>query len=502
MAMQVDSAIMSLVDWAEENKLIHAEDKVYARNQLLRELHLEAIDENAAGGPKPFEELLGQLISYMVEAGIVEDLLDRREQAKADIMNIFLPRPSDVQRTFEEKHSRNPVEATDYFYWLSRSSNYIQMDRVAKNVHFPYASSYGTIDITINLSKPEKDPRDIEAQKQKSAPVSYPKCVLCKENEGYPGRIGHPARSNHRLVRTELEGETWYLQYSPYIYYPEHSILLSEYHRDMKINRETFTRLLGFVEQFPHYFMGSNADLPVVGGSILSHDHYQGGRYTFALEEAEPETVFGVVGNSDLTVEIVHWPMSVLRLRSEEQTSVIEAAEAVRKTWQDYTDTKLEIEAYSGVEPHNTVTPIARKNGTAWEMDIVLRNNRKTNQRPYGLFHPHEEVHHIKKENIGLIEVMGLAVLPARLLGELDQITEFAAGLGGTVPGQHATWAEELRGKLEGRPKAEVRQKVEQGVGKKFMEVLHHAGVFKQDAAGRSGFLQFLHALPLELKEK
>lgn len=502
MAMQVDSVIMSLVDWAEENKLIHAEDKMYACNQLLRELHLEAIDENAAVGQRPLEEMLEQLTAYMVEAGVVENLLDKREQAKADIMNIFLPRPSDVQRTFEEKYRRDPVEATDYFYWLSRFSNYIQMDRVAKNVHFPYASSYGTIDITINLSKPEKDPRDIEAEKQKRAPVSYPKCVLCKENEGYPGRIGHPARSNHRLVRTELEGETWYLQYSPYIYYPEHSILLSEYHRDMKINRETFTRLLGFVEQFPHYFMGSNADLPVVGGSILSHDHYQGGRYTFALEKAEPEKVFDVPEYPGLTVEIIHWPMSVLRIHSEDQKSVIEAAEAVRETWQGYTDTELKIEAYSHGEPHNTVTPIARKNGTAWEMDIVLRNNRKTRRHPYGLFHPHEEVHHIKKENIGLIEVMGLAVLPARLLGELDQITEFAAGLGETVPQQHETWAEELRGKLQGQPEAEVWQEVERAVGEKFMEVLHHAGVFKQDAAGRRGFLQFLRALPLELKEK
>jgi UDPglucose--hexose-1-phosphate uridylyltransferase len=502
MAMQVDAVIMSLVDWAEKNKLIHAEDKVYARNQLLRELHLEAMDENAAVEQKPFEEMLGQLTVYMVETGIVEDLLDKREQAKADLMNIFLPRPSDIQRTFEEKYRRDPVEATDYFYWLSRFSNYIQMDRVAKNVHFPYASSYGTIDITINLSKPEKDPRDIEAQKQKSTTVSYPKCVLCKENEGYPGRIGHPARSNHRLIRTELEGETWYLQYSPYIYYPEHSILLSEYHRDMKINRETFIRLLGFVEQFPHYFMGSNADLPVVGGSILSHDHYQGGRYTFALEKAEPETVFDVPDYPGLTVEIVHWPMSVLRIRSEEQTSVIEAAESVRKTWQNYTDTKLEIEAYSGRELHNTVTPIARKNGRSWEMDIVLRNNRKTEEHPYGLFHPHEEVHHIKKENIGLIEVMGLAVLPARLLGELDQITEFAAGLEETVPAQHEEWAEELRSKLQGKPKAEARQEVEQAVGKKFMEVLHHAGVFKQDAAGHRGFRQFLDSLPLRLKEK
>ncbi|GEK58911.1 galactose-1-phosphate uridylyltransferase [Marinococcus halophilus] len=501
MAIQVDSVIMSLVDWAEENNLIHAEDKAYARNQLLRELHLEAIDENAAAGPQPFEELLGQLTSYMVEAGIVEDLLDKREQAKADLMNIFLPLPSEVQRIFEEKYRRDPAEATDYFYWLSRASNYIQMDRVAKNVHFPYVSSYGTVDITINLSKPEKDPRDIEAEKQKGASVSYPKCVLCKENEGYPGRIGHPARSNHRLIRTELEGETWYLQYSPYIYYPEHSILLSEYHRNMKINRATFTRLLGFVEQFPHYFMGSNADLPVVGGSILSHDHYQGGRYTFALEKAEPEAVFEAPAHSGLTIEIIHWPMSVLRLRSEDQTSVIEAAEVVRETWQDYTDTELGIEAYSNGEPHNTVTPIARKNGSAWEMDIVLRNNRKTEEHPYGLFHPHEEVHHIKKENIGLIEVMGLAVLPERLLGELEQVAAFAAGAAETVPGQHEAWAKELREQLQGRPEAEVRQGVEQGVGRKFMEVLHHAGVFKQTPEGRRGLRQFLQALPLKLKE-
>ncbi|MFB5661047.1 UDP-glucose--hexose-1-phosphate uridylyltransferase [Alteribacillus sp. HJP-4] len=494
---QVCTWIESLVQHAGNRGMIAAEDRVYARNQIMRELRInDFVPDVSEKPPSSIPEILEKLEDYGVEERLIGQLLDEREQLSAAIMNVFIPQPSVVNERFYKKYEKNPEEATDYFYRLSQNSNYIQTKRISKNIQYKLETDVGELDITINLSKPEKDPKEIEKEKQLKKAASYPACLLCVENEGYPGRIGHPARSNHRTVRIALGGERWHLQYSPYVYYNEHCILLAEQHRDMKISKDTFSRLVGFVEKYPHYFMGSNADLPIVGGSILSHDHYQGGRYTFALEKAEDEFSFEIPGFSSIAASVVKWPMTVLRLRSYKKNHLIEAAERIRTKWSEYSDSDRDILAFSGETPHNTVTPIVRQKDGMLEIDLVLRNNRTSVEHPYGIFHPHEDVHHIKKENIGLIEVMGLAVLPKRLEQELRLVEKYLQGAVDTVDDHHAEWAQQLKETLK-KPVDKKRASaiVREETGRKFLRVLEDAGVFKCTSDGREGLSQFISAL-------
>lgn len=477
--------LAGLVQKALERGLIEAADSDYARNQAMYLLGLQSFP---TGALEPADDtipnLLETLVAYAVEKGVIEDIFDDKEMLSANIMNCFVARPSAINATFDEKYVESPEAATDYFYALSQNSNYIQMNRIRKNISYKADSPYGEMDITINLSKPEKDPEQIKREREMKQTLSYPKCLLCKENVGYAGRIGYPARANHRVVEVPLAGENWYFQYSPYVYYNEHSILLSEEHRDMKIDRNGFERLLAFTERFPHYFVGSNADLPIVGGSILSHDHYQAGRYEFAMTKAEDAFAFPLAAYPDIAASVVKWPMSVIRLKGSEIGSLVDAADEILQKWKTYSDEEADVLAFTGDTPHNTITPIARKRSGLFEIDLVLRNNRTTAEHPSGIFHPHADVHHIKKENIGLIEVMGLAVLPPRLKEELAEIEEFLLGHADTVSPPHQDWAEQLKaeyGTLSERDEAEALLQKE--LGKKFVRILEDAGVLKEKEA-------------------
>ncbi len=494
--MSVFQTIASLIDKAISTGLIERQDAVYVRNQLLGLLKMNDYqDEGPADTQQTsIPDFVEELVGYAVENQIIEDVLDEKEIFSANVMNIFLPKPSAVQQTFEAKYRERAEQATDYFYALSKDSNYIQMKRISKNIHFKADTAYGKMDITINLSKPEKDPEQIRREKEEKQAIGYPQCVLCRENEGYVGRIGHPARSNHRIVKISLEEENWYLQYSPYVYYNEHSIVLAEEHREMKIDRQTLLRLTAFVEKFPHYFLGSNADLPIVGGSILSHDHYQGGRYQFAMEAAGKTATFSLKDFPAVQAGIVDWPLSVIRLSSPDRMELVEAATHILQTWRNYEDEHVAIIAYSGGTPHNTVTPIVRMRDGRLEMDIVLRNNRTSEQHPLGIFHPHADVHHIKRENIGLIEVMGLAVLPARLKSELEEVKRFLLEETEAVPNHHRNWAEQIKRNNQIH-KENVGAILQDEVGKKFTKVLEDAGVFKRDEQGSQAFQRFIMAL-------
>lgn len=496
--MNIFSVIQSLVEKTFAVNLIESEDRIYARNRLLSLLGFEGFPEHMEETEEgEIPDLVEKLVSYAVEKNIISDLLDQKEMLSSDIMNVFLPRPSEVNRTFYELYEKDPAHATNYFYTLSQNSNYIQTKRIAKNIAYKVNTDYGELDITINLSKPEKDPKQIAAEKQKKqTEYPYPKCLLCIENEGYEGRIGHPARSNHRMIRMNLTNEEWLLQYSPYVYYNEHCIVLSSEHRDMKISKSTFTRLLEFVEKFPHYFIGSNADLPIVGGSILTHDHYQGGNYEFSMAKANENHVFTLKEFPNVHGAIVNWPMSVIRLRSQNREELVRASFLVLETWKNYSDPRVSIEAYTGDTPHNTVTPIARMRDGQFEIDLVLRNNRTTEDYPLGIFHPHEDVHHIKKENIGLIEVMGLAVLPARLEKELKEVAQFLLGEQNEIATYHLHWAEEIKEKYGDQLlKENITEVLQKEVGMKFLRVLEDAGVFKQDREGREAFRNFIGLL-------
>lgn len=496
--VNIFSVIQSLVEKAFAVNLIESEDRIYARNRLLSLLGFEGFPEHMEETEEgEIPDLVEKLVSYAVEKNIISDLLDQKEMLNSNIMNVFLPRPSEVNRTFYEHYKENPAHATNYFYTLSQNSNYIQTKRIAKNIAYKVNTDYGELDITINLSKPEKDPKQIAAEKQKKqTEYPYPKCLLCIENEGYEGRIGHPARSNHRMIRMNLTNEEWLLQYSPYVYYNEHCIVLSSEHRDMKISKSTFTRLLEFVEKFPHYFIGSNADLPIVGGSILTHDHYQGGNYVFSMAKANENHVFTLKEFPNVHGAIVNWPMSVIRLRSQNREELVRASFLVLEIWKNYSDPRVSIEAYTGDTPHNTVTPIARMRDGQFEIDLVLRNNRTTEDYPLGIFHPHEDVHHIKKENIGLIEVMGLAVLPARLEKELKEVAQFLLGEQNEIATYHLHWAEEIKEKYGDQlPKENITEVLQKEVGMKFLRVLEDAGVFKQDREGREAFRNFIGLL-------
>ncbi|WP_053217936.1 UDP-glucose--hexose-1-phosphate uridylyltransferase [Virgibacillus senegalensis] len=494
--MSVFQTITSLIDKTVAAELIDQQDTVYVRNQLLGLLKISDFQNETPANheQKSIPDLVEELVDFAVEREVLEDVLDEKEMFTANLMNIFLPKPSAVQETFQAKYQDAPKLATDYFYALSKDSNYIQMKRIRKNIHFKADTAYGQMDITINLSKPEKDPEQIRREKEQKQVIGYPQCVLCRENEGYVGRIGHPARSNHRVVKVPLEGENWFLQYSPYVYYNEHSIVLAEEHREMKIDRNTFLRLTAFVEKFPHYFLGSNADLPIVGGSILSHDHYQGGRYQFAMETAAETQSFQLKNYAKVHAAIVDWPLSVIRLSSSDRMELVDAADHILQKWRSYTDESVSIKAYSGDIPHNTVTPIVRMRNGKWEMDIVLRNNRTSEKHPLGIFHPHDDVHHIKRENIGLIEVMGLAVLPARLKTELEAVSSYLLGETTEIPAHHWQWAEQI--KEQNRiDETNVEAILQDEVGKKFTKVLEDAGVFKRDELGTKAFQRFITAL-------
>lgn len=491
--MNIYQVIQQLIDCALKQGFIEQDDEIYVRNQILYFLDIhDFITVEKSRNPLDIPELLEHLVDYACKNGVIEDVFDEKEILASNIMNCFIPRPSVVNRCFYEKCQENVQAATDYFYQLSRASNYIQTKRIAKNINYTFPTEYGEVDITINLSKPEKNPKDIMKAKEVKS-TNYPKCLLCIENEGYAGRTGYPARANHRLIRLCLAGEPWYLQYSPYVYYNEHCIVLSEEHRDMKIDYQGFLRLAAFVEQFPHYFVGSNADLPIVGGSILSHDHYQGGRYEFAMARAAEEYSFPLQGFSGVTGAVVKWPMSVIRLKSSKKEDLTAAAAHILDAWKSYDDPSSGIYAYTEGTPHNTITPIARQRHGLLELDLVLRNNRTDEQHPLGIFHPHADVQHIKKENIGLIEVMGLAVLPARLITELQEVENYILGKPHAIEEYHRPWAEELRWKYkEQANEKNIGEITKQEVTAKFMRVLGDAGVFKRNRQGTAAFEKFI----------
>lgn len=495
--MRIFKDIKRLIRYGIEKGLIDKEDEIYARNRMLEILGLDDYQDvevplEALTSPQP---ILDDILDYAYENGIlVDNTVTYRDLFDTRIMDCLLPRPSEVVKKFYEEYERSPRLATDFYYKLSQASNYIRTDRTEKDLRWKTGTDYGELDITINLAKPEKDPKAIAAAKNlKSA--TYPKCLLCKENEGYAGRIDHPARQNHRVVPIELCGEVWFFQYSPYVYYNEHCIVFSDSHEPMKISNKTFERLLAFVERFPHYFIGSNADLPIVGGSILSHDHFQGGCYEFAMEKAPflQKTVFK--GFEDVDAGIIKWPMSVMRIRCERKERLIALAGSILDAWRGYSDESAGIRAFTGTEPHNTITPIARYKNGRYELDLVLRNNRTDEAHLLGIFHPHSDVHHIKKENIGLIEVMGLAVLPARLLHELALLKDCLAGIkvidAFEELEQHRLWFGYLKNKYP-QQGVDFDAVLRCETGKKFERVLWDAGVFKQDSTGLEAFARFI----------
>lgn len=501
---ELEKVILTLIARAIELRLISDTDKVYILNRILRLFQQDSTTVNFYDRSGVWQKNIGdmsipyclhQLCIAAVERKLIEDLSDMQEIFAAEIMNCFLDKPSTINQQFHTICAQDPLAATDWFYHLSRASNYIQSERIEQNIAYTADSPYGCLDITINLAKPEKNPRDIiAARRQKS--LSYPRCMLCVENEGYAGRISYPARAVHRMIRLELSGEPWYFQYSPYSYYNEHCIILGEKHQPMQINRRTFARLIEFTDRFPHYFIGSNADLPLVGGSILSHDHYQGGRYEFAMNRAELDYEFDLPGYSDIKCGLVRWPMSTIRLMSENKAALIRLSDLILENWRHYSDPAVELLAASDGEQHNTVTPIVFRRGPEFVIDLVLRNNRTSSEHPLGIFHPHADVQHIKKENIGLIEVMGLAVLPPRLAGELEAVELYLQGKKREVAALHQKWADELLA-IYGKTvdAAAAREIVRTAVAGKFTQVLTDAGVFKRDATGTAAFKKFISQL-------
>ena len=484
--------ILALVEHGIRAGLIQPEDKVWAVNCLLDVMKLDDV-EDAVPAQLQLHEILDAMTQNAVDRGVCDDNLVARELFDTKLMGVLTPMPHEVRGKFKELYAQDPKAATDWYYAFSQNTNYIRRDRIAKDEKWKYASAYGELDITINLSKPEKDPRAIAAAKL--APQSgYPKCLLCQENEGYAGRMNHPARQNHRIIPMIINHSAWYMQYSPYVYYNEHCIVFNGQHTPMAINRATFQKLLDFVGQFPHYFVGSNADLPIVGGSILSHDHFQGGHYTFAMEKAEIEKQLHFGGFEDVAAGIVKWPMSVIRLRCADSRRLVDLADKILLAWRGYTDEQAQIYAETDDVPHNTITPIARRRGEDYELDLVLRNNLTTQEHPMGLYHPHAEKHHIKKENIGLIEVMGLAVLPSRLKGELADletaILENRDLRKDEVLSKHADWVTELMQRYT-FTEDNVHDILRKEVGAVFAAVLEDAGVYKCDEAGRAAFERF-----------
>lgn len=495
--------IEKLVQYGLQTGLVPEADTVFTRNKLLELFGLDETEENDTDVTMEMgelEEVLGHMCDYAYEKGLLpENTVTYRDLFDTKIMSMLMPRPSEVICRFRELYEQiSPEAATDYYYKLSRDSDYIRRYRVCKDMKWIAPTKYGDLDITINLSKPEKDPKAIAAAKN-AKQSGYPKCLLCRENEGYAGRVNHPARQNHRIIPVTINGSQWGFQYSPYVYYNEHCIVFNFQHVPMKIEHAAFCKLFDFVKQFPHYFVGSNADLPIVGGSILSHDHFQGGHYEFAMAKAPVERVFVVKGFEDVAAGVVKWPMSVIRLTGKDTNRIIALADLILDKWRGYTDEEAFIYAYTDNEPHNTITPIARKRGDDFELDLVLRNNITTEEHPLGVYHPHAKLHHIKKENIGLIEVMGLAVLPARLKGEMARLKK-AILTGSDIRGdeelaKHADWVEEFRPKYDRIDASNIDAVIEKEIGLVFMEVLEDAGVYKRTEEGQKAFDRFIGGL-------
>ncbi len=509
----IQNAVNKLVAYAISTGLIEKEDIIYTVNSLLIELSLDSADYEIADIEKMakevpseeaalsqyLEDTLKEIDDYAVANGLIEnDSVVYRDLFDTKIMGLMVERPSAIIKKFNEKYEKSPQEATDYYYNLSKNSDYIRRYRIAKDMKWIAPTEYGDLDITINLSKPEKDPKAIAAARN-AKQSGYPKCQLCWENEGYSGRVDHPARENHRIIPVTIQNSKWGFQYSPYVYYNEHCIVFNSQHIPMKIEHNTFCKLFDFVKAFPHYFVGSNADLPIVGGSILSHDHFQGGHYTFAMAKAPVERTFTVKCFEDVNSGIVKWPMSVIRLSGPDTDRIIELADVILNKWRGYTDEEAFIFAETDGTPHNTITPIARKRGDNYELDLVLRNNITTDEHPLGVYHPHAELHHIKKENIGLIEVMGLAVLPARLKSEMAQLKD--AILSGAdlrkdeVLEKHADWVDAFSKKYDAITEDNIDDIIQKEIGEVFMHVLEDAGVYKRTKEGQAAFDRFVATL-------
>ncbi|ALP93759.1 UDP-glucose--hexose-1-phosphate uridylyltransferase [Intestinimonas butyriciproducens] len=496
----IDEAVDKLACYAQRTGLVDPCERIWAVNAILEALKLDSYTQ-PTGSPEGEIDLPAVLEELMDDAharGVLpEDSVVYRDLFDTMLMGRLTPRPAQVIERFRALYAESPERATDWYYRFSQDTNYIRRDRIAKDVKWVAPTEYGELDITINLSKPEKDPKAIAAARNLPA-SAYPRCQLCAENEGYAGRVNHPARGNHRMIPITINGSPWFLQYSPYVYYNEHCICLNREHVPMRIDRACFAKLLDFVRQFPHYFVGSNADLPIVGGSILAHDHFQGGHYTFAMEKAPVETQVCIRGYEDVETGIVKWPMSVLRLSHGDPARLVDVADRILKSWRVYSDEAVFLFAETEGEPHNTITPIARRRGSRYELDLVLRNNITTPEHPLGVYHPHAELHHIKKENIGLIEVMGLAVLPARLKEELSVLAE-ALAEGADLradarTAKHADWAEAFRGKYDITAENAL-DIVKKETGLVFAQVLEHAGVYKRTAEGRAAFLRFVEQI-------
>ena len=495
--MKIETCIDSLVSYAMNRGLAEPVDHQVLTNRLLDILRKDDYEPSDEPQNEDLEEILGGILDYAAAKGLCEDNITARDIFDTRIMGAVTPMPREVVRTFKEKYAVSPEKATDWYYQFSCDTDYIRRYRIAKDMRWKYESQYGEMDITINLSKPEKDPKAIAAAK--NAPqTAYPKCQLCRENEGYAGRMNHPARANHRIIPITVCGEDWCLQYSPYVYYNEHCIVFNSKHVPMKIDRSAFEKLLDFVKAFPHYFVGSNADLPIVGGSILSHEHFQGGHYRFAMESAGLETEITFRGYEDIHAGIVKWPMSVIRLDGKDPVRLAQLADKILICWRGYSDEAVGVVAFADGEPHNTITPIARRRGELYELDLVLRCNITTPEHPLGVFHPHADKHHIKKENIGLIEVMGLAVLPSRLKQELtDLASAIVSGAdiaADPVLGKHAPWVEALK-KQYTFTAENALDIILKETGKVFTEVLEDAGVYKNTPEGRAAFLKFVDAV-------
>lgn len=494
--MNIFEAIKSLVKYAIDNEMIEKEDEIWAINRICEALKIDSFEESEAK-ESDLEKILAVILDYAVKSGLCEDSVVYRDLFDTKIMGLITPRPSDVIKKFKSLYEKSPKEATDFYYKLSQDSDYIRRYRIKNDLKWITKTEYGDIDITINLSKPEKDPKAIAAALKMKA-ASYPKCLLCKENEGYAGRINHPARQNHRIIPMTLANTPFFMQYSPYVYYNEHCIVFNAEHTPMKIDRGAFEKLLDFIELFPHYFIGSNADLPIVGGSILTHEHFQGGNYEFAMAKAPIETEVKFSGFEDVEAGIVKWPMSVIRIASKSKAKLVELADKILTDWRSYTDEESFIYAETDGEKHNTITPIARMRNGKFEFDLVLRNNITTEECPLGYYHPHPEYHHIKKENIGLIEVMGLAVLPSRLKNEMALIKD--AMLSGKniasieAIASHKEWAEMIMNKYDIN-EDNCEEILQQEIGIVFTSILEQCGVYSRDEEGKKGFIKFIESV-------
>lgn len=498
--MELTKNIKKLVKYGMDSALIRPEDKIFMINQYLEIFGIDEYDDPDIHGEEIFlPDVLEQLTEEAFERKIIDsDDIVTKDLFDTKLMGVMVSCPSEIKRTFYSYYKESPQSATDYFYKLSQDSNYIRRDRIQKDMKWKVKSPYGEIDITINLSKPEKDPKAIAAAKN-AKQSTYPKCQLCIENEGYAGRMNHPARQNHRIIPLKINGTQWGFQYSPYVYYNEHCILLNSEHTPMKIDRAAFVKLFDFIRQFPHYFIGSNADLPIVGGSILTHDHFQGGHYVFAMETAEMEKKIEIPGYEDVEAGIVHWPLSVIRIRHKNPERLIDLADHILEKWRGYSDEEAFIFAETEGVPHNTITPIARRRGEEYELDLTLRNNITTEERPLGVYHPRPEYHHIKKENIGLIEVMGLAVLPSRLKKEMELLAECLVKKeeisSVDILQKHDAWVKEFLPKYAVISRENVWDILKEEIGQVFVKVLEDAGVYKCTEEGRKAFDRFIAIL-------